>query len=224
MYILKFGNKMEKPPEENIKKNSWDWKEYYELIGEKGYTKNLETAISYCKERDYALDMGAGNLRDTKFLLDQGFKVTAIDISKESERLAKELNNQSLKMFTGRIGQFDFPENYFLLINAQGILFHVHKDSFEIVLSNIKKSLKTGGVLCADFIGEKDDWNYEGGTKSILTKENLTLLEQDFEIKSFKEYERDETQEVADKKALYKDDKGYKPKHWHHIDIIAMKK
>lgn len=215
---------MEKPPEENKSNKSWDWKEYYELIGEKGHTKSLENALSYCKEKDYALDLGAGNLRDTKFLLENGFSVTAVDISTESERLAKEIGSPKLEMFLGRLGEYSFPEDKFSLINAQGILFHVHKDRFEVVLNNIKKTLRQGGVLCADFIGEKDDWNYEDGTKSILTKERLALLERDFEIKSFHDYEADESEEIVKEKAIYKNNPDYKAKHWHHIDIIAIKK
>lgn len=215
---------MEKPPEENNKDKPRDWREYYELIGKKGYTKNLEESINYCEEKDFALDIGAGNLRDTKFLLEKGFAVTAIDTSSESERLAKELNNSSLNMFTGRIGQFDFPENHFSLVNAQGILFHIYKDRFDIVFNKIKRSLKSGGVLCADFIGENDDWNLEGGIKYILTKENLDKLQNDFIIKTLHDYEVDESEETREMKARYTDNPDYKPKHWHHIDILAIKK
>ena len=215
---------MEKPSEENTKNEPWDWKEYYELIGEKGYTKNLEEAVNYCEKKDFALDIGAGNLRDTKFLLSNGFEVTALDISPESERLAKDLNDPNLTMFAGRIGEFAFSEEHFSLVNAQGILFHIHKDRFDIVFDKIKKSLKAGGVLCADFIGEHDDWNYKDGIKYILTKEDLDKLKQDFEIKSLHDYEADESEETRLMKAVYKNKPDYNAKHWHHIDIIAIKK
>ncbi len=217
-------NNMEKIPEENNKNKPWDWKEYYDLIGEKGHTKNLEEAISYCEKKDFALDIGAGNLRDTKFLLSNGFEVTAVDISSESERLAKDLNDPKLTMFNGRIGEFEFPGEHFSLVNAQGILFHIHKDRFDFVMKKIKKSLKSGGVLCADFIGEHDDWNYETETKYILTKENLDLLKEDFDIKSLHDYEADESEETREMKAVYKNNPNYKAKHWHHMDIIAVKK
>lgn len=214
---------MEKFPEDQNKKEPWDWKEYYELIGEKAHTKYLEEAVSYCQSKDYALDIGAGNLRDSKFLLNIGFNVTSIDPSPLSKEFAEKLNSKSLTMFSDTLNKFDFPENKFSLVNAQGFIFHIHKDNFIKVINNIKKTLKEKGVLCADFIGEKDDWN-NGGNKSILTKENLDFLKQNFDIKYLEEFERDETQEVADKKALYKDQDSYKPKHWHHINIIGIKK
>lgn len=215
---------MEKPPEENTKNEPWDWKEYYELIEKKDHTKNLEKAINYCEQKDFALDLGAGNLRDTKFLLDQGFNVTAIDTSSVSASIAEQLNNPLLTMFPKAIREYDFPDNHFSLVNIQGTIFHFHKDRFKIVLNNIKKTLKQGGVFCVDFIGEKDDWNTSDRTNIILTKEKLDILQEDFEIKSLHDYEKDETQETADLKAKYKNDETYKPKHWHHIDIIAIKK
>ena len=39
-------------------------------------------------------------------------------------------------MFNGRIGEYNFPENKFSLVNAQGILFHIHKDRFDIVTAS----------------------------------------------------------------------------------------
>lgn len=213
-------NNMEKPPEEN---KPWDWKEYYGLLEDKGHTKYLETAVTdYCKEKGEALDVGAGNLRDTKYLLEQGFVVTAVDPSPVSVELANELNNKSLIMLSEPIGKIDFEENRFSLVNAQGILFHLPEPRFSFVLEKIKKSLKTDGVLCADFIGENDDWSE--GDKVIMSRQKLEELFNDFDIKYLKEYEADESQETTEKKAKYKNDPNYKPKHWHHVDVIAVKK
>lgn len=216
---------MEKPPEQNSEqKEAWGWENYYDLIGEKGHTKNLETAVSLCQQKDEALDLGAGGLRDTKFLLDRGFNVTALDSSPASAEAAEQLNNPSLTMIPKIIRDYKFPKNYFSLVNAQGIIFHLPQEKYKIILDNISNSLKPHGVLCIEFIGENDDWNTPERKKIILTKENLDLLKEVFEIKSLNEYEVDESEETRKMKAEYKNDNNYKPKHWHHIDIIAVKK
>lgn len=62
---------MEKPPEENSQNKPWDWKEYYELIGEKGHTKDLEVAVNYCKEKDLKEMMIEGEKFDIRLTAEE---------------------------------------------------------------------------------------------------------------------------------------------------------
>lgn len=210
---------MEKSPEENSKKEPWDWKGYYDLLKDKGQSKALDRAIrDYVKTKFFALDIGAGNLRDTKYLLSLGFKVVAIDPSPLSIKMAEEIKDTNLEMFGDIVGKYKFPENYFDLVNAQGILFHLPKKYFSIIIEKISQSLKLGGVLCANFIGEKDDWNVAEKDVTIMNREKLQEAFSCFEIVFLKESEEDETEEFAAKKGKNK------PKHWHQFSVIAIKK
>jgi tellurite methyltransferase len=209
---------MEQLPEEN-KKEEYSWKQYYELHAAMPHTKSLEIAVNdYCKNGGEALDLGAGNLRDTKFLLEKGFKVRALDPSPDSALLAEELHHPNLIMVPKLIRDYDFPENYFSLINAQGILFHLPIQRLKAVISKIKNSLKHEGVFTVELLGLNDDWNKEESEKTFLSKEQLEELLNGFEIIYLDEYERNVTSaasEIAGTNEL---------KHWHKFRIIAIKK
>ena len=210
---------MEKQPEQSDnQKPIQNWQNYYELIEGKSHTQYLEMAVNtYCKDKENALDVGAGSLRDTKFLLNEGFKVTAIDTSPLSSEFAKELHTSSLAMFSGEIREYSFPKENFSLVNAQGIFFHFSSDQLQILLKRVCWTLKSGGVLCADFIGENDTWNHPERKNIIVNKKILTTLLEGYEIKYIDEFERDESEETAKKK-------GKPAKHWHHINVVAVKR
>lgn len=211
---------MEKLPENtNNEKKPYDWKSYYEMLGETPHTASLEKAVTqYCKEKGDALDIAAGNMRDTKYLLHEGFTVTAIDPSPASVEIAEKLQNKNLTMVQEVLGRWNFPEDHFSLINAQNILFHFTPESFPRVIANIKKSLKKGGVLCANFIGPNDSWNNPDKHVTILTREQLEDVFLDFDIKEVHETEEDTDPEKVAKVG------GKVNKHWHFFAVIAVKK
>lgn len=197
---------------------SWDWKEYYDEIQDRPSRALVGAVEKYSKDKGWALDIGAGSLRDTKYLLHEGFTVVAIDPSPISAQMAQDLKNPLLTMFQDFAGAYEFPESHFSLVNAQGILFHFPKARFDYIIGKIKNSLQVGGVFVGNFIGEKDTWNYPGTTKTITTAEDLKLILRDFTIVFMKEFESDDTPALAKIKKLDK------PKHWHQINIIAIKK
>ncbi len=207
---------MEKPFEN---KDDFDWEPYYEQIAGDKHSRSLEIAVTkLCKEKGEALDIGAGNLRDTKFLLENGFEVTAVDPSPTSIEYASKLNNASLTMIQDKIGGYTFPENHFVLVNAQSILFHLPKERFDSVMENIRKSLRSGGVFCGDFLGTSDEWNKPESNKTFLTKEQIEDLLKGFDIKMLKETEKDAN-------FAYSVVQGTnETKHWHYIKVIAIKK
>ena len=66
------------------------WQQYYEQTKERPPSVLLVEAFAYIGER--ALDLGAGALKDTRYLLAQDFKhVTVIDSEGLAGELAKEL-------------------------------------------------------------------------------------------------------------------------------------
>jgi SAM-dependent methyltransferase len=210
---------MEKQPEENNKNEVFDWGKYYELVKDASHSGVLEKAIEqYAPQEGYALDMGAGNLRDTKYLLQKGYTVTAIDSSPLSIQMAQNLDNPNLEMFGDVVGNYSFPPEHFSIVNAQGLLFHFQKPRFLFLIQKIYETLKKGGVLSANFIGEKHSWNYEATSKTIVNKKELEEILEGFEIVFLKEFEEDESEETVKIKGKEK------PTHWHAINVIAVKK
>jgi SAM-dependent methyltransferase len=208
---------MENSPENN--KKEYGWKEYYERHAYLPHTKSLEKAVEeYVTGEKVALDIGAGNLRDTKYLLSQGFTVTALDSSPASTEIATALHNPELVMIEKLIRDYEFPENKFSLVNAQGILFHLPIDRLITNIDKIRKSLKEKGVFVTELLGPHDDWNISGTDKTFLTREQLKELLKDFEIEYLDEYERDMTSDASEVTGTHE------LKHWHKFKIIAVKK
>lgn len=94
------------------------------------------------------LDFGCGSGRDTKYFLDKGLQVTAIDGSKELCRMASE--------YTGiEVRQMLFQElddqNLYDGIWACSSILHLSKPDLKQVFLKMIRALKTDGVIYTSF-------------------------------------------------------------------------
>ncbi len=185
-------------------------KTYAELSKEFKPHKLVEDALTYVKNTGDALDVGAGSLRNTKYLLERGFRVVAVDKDEFIESSAKEINNDDLSAFCVDITEWDFPENEFDLVIAINSLPFLHPNNFEKVFEKIKCSLKPGGVFCFTLFGNKDSWatNTE---RTFFSRNEVEELISDMNTHLFVE-------EEEDGKSIRGDDK-----HWHIFKIIVQK-
>lgn len=104
--------------------------------------------LSYLKDKSYILDLGCGTGRDSKYFLQKGYRVKAIDGSKEMCRLAEEY----LKMDVEQINFLDIDfSNEFDGIFACCSLLHLNSEDLISCLNKISKALKENGVLYASF-------------------------------------------------------------------------
>jgi len=110
--------------------------------------------LSYLKEDAYILDLGCGVGRDSKFFQDKGYKVKAIDGSKEMCKIASE----KLNMEVEQINFLDLDyHNEFEGIFACASLLHLDNEDLIIVLKKIKEALKENGILYTCFkYGEEE--------------------------------------------------------------------
>lgn len=130
------------------------WKEYVQkTINKKAY-RLLEKAADLAKP-GRALDLGAGALGDSKYLVAKGYQVTAVDSEASVENLAIGIPN--LEVVVLPMENF-VPNHKYDLINAQYSLPFVSAEHFWEVISMIAESLKEGGVVCATFFGPEDEW------------------------------------------------------------------
>ena len=114
--------------------------------------------LSYIPKGGTILDFGCGSGRDSKAFLDAGYKVVALDGSKELCKRAEELIGQPVLCFMFQ----DFKaETQFDGIWACASLLHLKKDELESIIDQLAKSLKPDGVLYmsfkyGEFSGERD--------------------------------------------------------------------
>jgi SAM-dependent methyltransferase len=99
-----------------------------------------------------ALDIGAGNGRDSKYLATLGFDVTAVDISSASSTGIR--NFSRIKFVCSDVR--DLPLGQYDLINASLVLPFLEKQSFLAFWPRLLGSLNAGGVVCGHFFGAKD--------------------------------------------------------------------
>lgn len=187
-----------------------DWSEYYEITKAKPPSKLLVKALEYVTDKGKAIDIGAGALKDTRYLLEQGFEVTAIDKSPLMEQEAKDLENDKLHALTTSFEDFDFPENKYDIASSMFALPFTEPQHFEKVFTNIKNSLKKDGIFCGQFFGINDEWS-KNPKMTFHTEDQIKNLLTGLEILSFKEIEEDST--IA----------NGTPKHWHIFHVIARK-
>ncbi|MCU6763170.1 tellurite resistance protein TehB [uncultured Roseburia sp.] len=94
------------------------------------------------------LDFGCGSGRDTKYFLEHGYKVTAIDGSEELCRLASEYTGIEVKqMLFQELNDVNFYDG----IWACSSILHLKKTELEQVLNKMKQALKNNGIIYTSF-------------------------------------------------------------------------
>jgi mutator protein MutT len=130
--------------------------------------------LSSSADKQHILDLGCGAGRDSKVFIDAGFKVTALEASKELAVLAEEHIGQPV--LNMRYQQLQ-AKNTYDGIWACASLLHCPKSQIEYVMQNCIDALKEGGVFYFSFKhgeGERlDDW---GRFFNDYTLESLKAL------------------------------------------------
>jgi len=153
--------------------------EYAKLIP--GIETIKETADFFIKnlKGKKILDVGCGPGRDTKYFTEQGFDVTAIDLTKALLTIAKKQAPKA-QFHLMDMRKLEFPDNSFdgLWVNAS--LLHLPKKEAKPTLLGFKRILKPGGVIfIAVREGFEEKFSLEKGLKRFYanyTKEELSNL------------------------------------------------
>lgn len=167
-----------------------DWSEYYEVTRAKPPFPLLIEAIKYVRNKGKAIDIGGGALRDSRYLLEQGFDVTVIDNSPLLKQEAARIINPNLRAIIAAFEDFHFPRNEYDLASAMFALNFCDPTHFDTALQNIKASLKPGGVFCGQLFGDRDPWSKNAGM-TYPCGDHMRKLLTGFEVISFVEKETD---------------------------------
>lgn len=186
-----------------------DWGRYYSLTKDSQPWPLLVRAAALAPRHGRALDLGAGAGRDTRYLLEQGFQVTAVDAEPGAVALLAALSQARLRVVQSTFEDFAF-ETYDL-ISAQFALPFTPRDRFAGMFARLKAALAPGGIFTGQFFGVRDQLNTPDSTATFLTRAEAEAQLSDLETIEL-------TEEDAD---------GHKadgsPKHWHVFHILTRK-
>ena len=90
--------------------------EFYRVTKDWQPSDLLVRAVSYAPQKGEALDLGCGAGRDTRFLLAQGFTVTAVDANEATPAYLRELPQDRLQIVWASFEEFQFAS--YDLVNA----------------------------------------------------------------------------------------------------------
>ena len=185
------------------------WKDFYKITKDRPPWPRLVQAVSLLTSGRDALDLGCGAGRDTRYLLEQGFMVTAVDNDAHAIALLAEFPQGHLKIVHSSFEAFRF-ETYDL-VNAHYSLPFMPQEKFHLVFSRIMQALRAQGIFVGQFFGEHDEWNTPGNQMTFLTRKQAEDRLKGLTVLEFQEEDIDS--HVADGT----------PKHWHVFHIVAQK-
>jgi cyclopropane fatty-acyl-phospholipid synthase-like methyltransferase len=183
------------------------WEAYYQRTEKKPPSPLLLSALPFVSQRNDALDLGCGAGNDTKYLLNEGFRVTAVDKSPESIRRLSRITTSRLTTICCDFSDFQF-ESYDL-INAQYSLPFLAPDVFDDVFHRVKLCLRDSGLFVGQFFGIHDAWNTHATHMTFLTRGQVESLLEGMEVLVLDELE------YVGSAALGRE------KRWHVFHVIA---
>ncbi len=106
----------------------------------------LAAFVSHLPRNPAVLDLGCGTGGESMRLSSLGAKVTGVDFSGESIRLARE-NAPGMNFILMDILELDFPPGSFDGVVEAGVLFHFNREEQDGILRALLACLKPGGRL-----------------------------------------------------------------------------
>ncbi len=187
------------------------WSDFYRATKDNPHWPLMERAAALAQRKKYALDLGCGAGRDTRYLLAKGWHVTAVDREAEAIALLAELPQERLTAVQSSIEDFEFKPETYDFVNAQFSLPFITRSRFDDAFARLKSSLWPSGIFAGQFFGIHDGWNTPESDMTFLTREEIDDLLSDMQVIELTEEERMGT--VA----------SGAPKYWHAFHVIARR-
>lgn len=122
-----------------------------------------------------ALDVGAGQGRNSKYLLDAGFRVVAIDNSPVACQQLSSLGYDDIEVVNKDVFNFNFELNKYDLILFINVLHFLDKDKAITVLNRAKNSLKPFGIMAISILLDNGKFK-NGELKNMFADDNYEIV------------------------------------------------
>lgn len=213
------------------------WGEYYERQADREPRPQLAQAIGRLQQdrlsldHKSALEIGAGNMIETRAMLEAGFgHVLATDMTDGAEEaaasLALDVNDfgadverlEFIKLRNEELADQLLPESQDLVAAYYSLPF-THPAEFPRLWVALTAALKPGGVLSVTLFGDHDDW-----ALAKLADGQPRYPKMTFHTRSYTEAMLANWDNVQIHEREYdgKTTDGM-PKHWHVYDVLATK-
>lgn len=190
-----------------------DWPAYYHAVEGREPRPLFVRALAHCDAGAgrQAIDLGCGDGVESLLLLQQGWRVLAIDQEPEAiamvqqrtpDALRAALETQEAAFHTATL-----PPAH--LIYAGASLPFCAPQHFADVWAEVLRALQPGGLLACHLFGDRDDWTRQQ-EMSFQTRAAALALCEGLQVAYFHETEED-------------GNSGAGPKHWHFYEIIALR-
>lgn len=198
-----------------------DWENYFRAVDRSKPRDTLLLALTKFDEDGilrhglrHAVDLGAGEGRDTAELLRRSWRVTAIDAHPRSADLIRTRTDYppdaALTIVQAPMELADFPECD--LFNCSFTLPFCRPDRFEDVWTRLARAIRPGGRFAGQLFGDRDSWaTIPDRTHHTLQQARALLGRAGLVPEHFREDESDAC-----------DAEGH-AKHWHVFHIVARK-
>lgn len=140
--------------------------------------------LNYLKPNSLILDFGCGSGRDSKYFLDKGFLVEAIDGSIEMVKQAREYTGIDVKhqLFE----QLDEKDKYDGIWACSSLL-HVNSNSLKKIIVKLNKALKKDGLLYMSFKYGYNEEERNGRFFNDMDEKKMNSLVKDTNVFKIKE-------------------------------------
>jgi len=187
------------------------WMNFLQATKDRPPSDWLVKSLAVINTTGRALDLGCGAGRDVRYLLSQGWDVTAVDQEAEAIAIVSEITHEHLRVVSSSFEDFDYGHETYDLISAQYSLPFLSPAALPDVFTCIKDALVPGGWFTGQFFGIRDTWNTPDTTMTFLTRDQVDDLLKSLNVIEVRDTEQDGTTAVGDSK------------HWHVFDVLAQK-
>ncbi|MEP6775040.1 MAG: class I SAM-dependent methyltransferase [Chloroflexota bacterium] len=194
--------------------DTFDWANFAAVTRDHEHhflVERAEALVPAGKQKRYALDLGCGAGRNTRFLLSRGWHVTAVDAEPEAIAIVSKIGNENLRVVRSRFEDFEFGEARYYLVCAQFTLPFTPRDKFPMVWAGLRRAIKPGGYFEGQFFGTHDEWNTPGSNVNFVTREEVGELLDGLTLVEITEEDKEGGTATG---AI---------KHWHVFHVIAKK-
>lgn len=143
---------------------------YFEQTKKGNFKENYEKFLSRIPENGYILDFGCGSGRDSKYFIESGYKVKAIDGSIGMCKIASDYIKQDVECM--KFEELN-ENNVYDGIWACSSILHIEKSELSNILIKMINALKENGIIYASFKKGNGYEIKEGKYYNFITKEEM---------------------------------------------------